>query len=68
MGGGPEIPIREGGQDGDVLLAVLPWPEQACEKIISEIKEEFPKLEIQYIQETYTDKKDRGKTEVPEGN
>ncbi|KAF2662840.1 hypothetical protein K491DRAFT_584413 [Lophiostoma macrostomum CBS 122681] len=65
MGGGPEVPLREGAQKNDVLLAVLPWPEQLSAKIISEIKDEFPKLEIHYIQENFP-KKDRAKTEVPE--
>ena len=69
MGGGPELPLRAGEQKRDLVLAVLPWPEESSAKIIAEIKEEFPDLDFHYIHEAYTAlPKNRGKTAVPEGN
>lgn len=66
MGGGPEYPQR-GEHERELLLCVLPWPEKASEKVIGEIRDEFPNLEMHYIAQTYEDLK-TGKTEVPEGN
>ena len=67
MGGGPEVPHREGEKSRELLLCVLPWPEKVPEKVIGEIKEEFPHLELHYIHEPHEKKPDRGKTVVPEG-
>lgn len=68
MGGGPELPHQEGSKaGGELLLCVLPWPENHSYKVIGKIKDEFPNLEVHYIWEKYDDKKDRGKIEVPEG-
>lgn len=68
MGGGPEYPAPDGASRRELLLAVLPWPESSSAKIVQEIKEEFPNLDIHYIAEPYAAKKeDRGKIEVPEG-
>ncbi|KAF2253341.1 hypothetical protein BU26DRAFT_515709 [Trematosphaeria pertusa] len=64
MGGGPEYPQR-GEHERELLLCVLPWPEKASEKVIGEIRDEFPNLEMHYIAQTYEDLK-TGKTEVPE--
>ncbi|KAF2118476.1 hypothetical protein BDV96DRAFT_643721 [Lophiotrema nucula] len=68
MGGGPEVPLREGGrsQSHELLLAVLPWPQTKPQKIINEIEAEFPNLEIEFVYEVYENKADRGKVEVPE--
>lgn len=69
MGGGRELPLKEGEKSHQLLLAVLPWPESACGKVITEIKDEFPDLEFQYFHEQYSqNKEERGKLEVPEGN
>lgn len=69
MGGGPEALHRDGERARDLLLAVLPWPEKAAEKSIAGIKEEFPNLEVHYIPEQYSERKEeRGKVAVPEGN
>lgn len=68
MGGGPEFPHQEGGKSKGVLLAVLPWPQEYCGKIIDDVREEFPHLEFHYFHENYQEKKeDRGKIEIPEG-
>jgi hypothetical protein len=69
MGGGPELPLKgEGSKKSDLLLAVLPWPEDYSKKIIGEIKEEFPDLEFHYIQQKFTtERDDRSKADVPEG-
>ncbi|KAF2013198.1 hypothetical protein BU24DRAFT_231980 [Aaosphaeria arxii CBS 175.79] len=68
MGGGPETPQRSTG-DGegsrDLLLAVLPWPESEPQHTIAKIKEDFPNLDVHYVQD-YLNKADRGKTNVPE--
>ena len=70
MGGGPEGPIREGerSQNRELLLAVLPWPQEKPQKIIKEIEAEFPNLDIHFVHEVYENRADRGKVEVPEGN
>lgn len=68
MGGGPELPLPAGENERELLLCVLPWPENASRTVIEEIKREFPKYEVQYIQEQRKmDDGTRPKTEVPEG-
>ena len=67
MGGGPEAPVRDSQIRRELLLAVLPWPEEQAAKSIADIKREFPNLDVHYIHEKYDNKAERGKTEVPKG-
>ncbi|ORY08845.1 hypothetical protein BCR34DRAFT_488191 [Clohesyomyces aquaticus] len=64
MGGGPEVPLR--GREKELLLCVLPWPESTSEKVIKEITDEFPYIDLHYVQEHYQNKADRGKVVIPE--
>lgn len=66
MGGG-EITKRGSGL---VLLAVIPFPEDAAKQTIAEIKEEFPDLEYHYIFQKNQPKKNNppgGDVNVPAG-
>jgi hypothetical protein len=67
MGGGPEVPYRESESRRELLLAVLPWPQEETTHIVKEIEDEFPNLDVHYIHETYEKKADRANTKVPEG-
>ncbi|KAF2186911.1 hypothetical protein K469DRAFT_705439 [Zopfia rhizophila CBS 207.26] len=66
MGGGPEVPQQKGEKGRTHLLCVLPWPQKVSEKIIKEIQDEFPNLELQYVHENLEDPSQRLKIEVPE--
>lgn len=67
MGGGPEVPVPDSERRRELLLAVLPWPEEQATKSIADIKREFPNLDVHYIHEKYEDKAERGKIDVPKG-
>jgi hypothetical protein len=65
MGGG-EITKRR----GVVVLAVIPFPEDAAKNTIAEIKEEFPDLEYHYIFQKFEVKPNGlpgGDVDVPAG-
>ncbi|KAF2468192.1 uncharacterized protein BDR25DRAFT_265886 [Lindgomyces ingoldianus] len=64
MGGGPEVPSR--GDSKELLLCVLPWPQKSSEKMMNEIRDEFPNLDLQYVQEKYEKRSDRGTMVLPE--
>lgn len=66
MGGGPEAPQRGDGQKRELLLCVQPLPESAVGNTISEIKEEFPNLEVQWFQQRSFVLKE-GDLNIPEG-
>ncbi|KAF1999541.1 hypothetical protein P154DRAFT_523327 [Amniculicola lignicola CBS 123094] len=66
IGGGQEFPIPDGERQRPLLLCVLPWPESAALKVVDEIRDEFPNLELLYIHEQYQDRAERGKIQVPE--
>lgn len=66
MGGGPDAPHRGDSHKRDVLLCVQPLPEAAVSHVVQEIKEEFPNLEIQYIQQPSFWVKE-GDINIPEG-
>lgn len=52
----------------ELLLAVLPWPQEENQKSIDAINKEFPNLEVHYIHEHHAkDETERGKTVIPEG-
>lgn len=52
----------------DLLLAVLPWPEEEARDAVKEIEKEFPELEVQYFFERHAEnEKERGKFQVPKG-
>ncbi|KAJ4287397.1 hypothetical protein N0V90_012797 [Kalmusia sp. IMI 367209] len=66
MGGGAEITKRGRGL---VLLAVIPFPEDAAKTTLAEIKEEFPDLEYHYIFQKFEVRKNGapgGDVDVPE--
>lgn len=61
MGGGAEIPQR-GKEERELLLFTPPHSEEEIDDLITEIKEEFPNLDVEFSQVAYD-----GKTEVPKG-
>ncbi|PSN69788.1 hypothetical protein BS50DRAFT_571127 [Corynespora cassiicola Philippines] len=65
MGGGPELPHQRGASNRELLLSVVPFPQSSTEKIIKQIQDEFPHLEIQFIEQAF-DKDKRGDAQVPE--
>lgn len=69
-GGGPELPAPNaaGGQSCGVLLAVLPWPEEATASSMKQIHEEFPDLELHYVYHDLAKAREGGQPDVPEGN
>ncbi|KAF1959311.1 hypothetical protein CC80DRAFT_490267 [Byssothecium circinans] len=64
MGGGSELPGA--GGDRELLLCVQPVKEEETVKVIAEIKEEFPNLDVEYIFQPFTHPKPGQKLEVPE--
>lgn len=67
MGGGPDIPVRDGmSKEKELVLCTLPWPEDQASVGIQELKEAFGNVEVTY----YYTKHANGKMEpldVPEG-
>jgi hypothetical protein len=64
MGGGPDLPSRDGSKKKDVVLCALPWPEEQAANGIKALKEAFEDVEVAYS------KFENGKSElvdVPEG-
>ncbi|KAF2739287.1 hypothetical protein EJ04DRAFT_531930 [Polyplosphaeria fusca] len=62
MGGGSELPATGGASKRELLLCVLPWPEESFKKIWEDIAKEFPQYDLHY----YETKADRGKIQLPE--
>ncbi|EMD94500.1 hypothetical protein COCC4DRAFT_148497 [Bipolaris maydis ATCC 48331] len=66
MGGGPDIPVRDGmSKEKELVLCTLPWPEDQASVGIQELKEAFGNVEVTY----YYTKHANGKMEpldVPE--
>lgn len=67
MGGGPELPQR-GQQSRELLICVQPLPEDQASKTLSEIREEFPDLEIKWYAQNLHNHAARENADVPEGN
>lgn len=63
MGGGVEIPQRGRGGDRELLLFTQPNEEKDISDIISEIKDEFPNLDVHFEQVGVD-----GKADIPKGN
>ena len=67
MGGGPDIPSRDGASKEKVLvLCTLPWPEEIAAHGIQALKEAFNDVELRYFHSKF----ENGKMEpldVPEG-
>jgi hypothetical protein len=56
------MPTTDGAKSRELLLCVLPWPQDQTGTGINDIQEEFPDLEIHYIYQ-----KEGTKVDVPEG-
>ena len=63
MGGGPTAPASK---EKVLVTAVLPWPEKVCAKPISDLKEEFGDVEVQFYYSHFENGKLEG-VDVPEG-
>jgi hypothetical protein len=66
MGGGPDLPSRDGSKKKEVVLCALPWPEEQAANGIKALKEAFEDVEVTY----YHSKFENGKSklvDVPEG-
>ncbi|KAF2750647.1 hypothetical protein M011DRAFT_178166 [Sporormia fimetaria CBS 119925] len=63
---GNETPTN-GTSDRQLLLAVLPWPEEDTKPLVKGLEDEFPELEVKYIYEELAKKWDKqGQLQIPE--
>jgi hypothetical protein len=65
MGGGPDLPSRDGSKKKEVVLCALPWPEEQAASGIKALKEAFEDVEVAYYHSKYENGK--SKVDVPEG-
>lgn len=66
MGGGTELPARGGSQEKELVLCVLPWPEENAQKGITELKDAFKDVEVKYFNSKFENGKMKP-LDVPEG-
>jgi hypothetical protein len=66
MGGGPDLPSRDGSKKKELVLCALPWPEEQAANGIKALKEAFEDVDVAY----YHSKYENGKpvlVDVPKG-
>lgn len=48
MGGGEDLPSRNGSKEKEIVVCVLPWPEEAAKRGIDDLKKEYKDTEMHY--------------------
>ncbi|KAJ4372182.1 hypothetical protein N0V83_003955 [Neocucurbitaria cava] len=65
MGGGEDLPSRNASKEKEIVVCVLPWPEEAAKRGIDDLKKEYKDAEVHY----YNSKFENGKMhpiDIPE--
>lgn len=57
MGGGAELPSRDGSREKELVLCTLPWPEEKAQKGIEALKKAFPDVRVKYYFTKFEDGK-----------